>query len=60
MQQQYFDKKNIALSFYCNIACENCSSDESLRASKDVLQKNSHSTKTTFATLLQQQIALLV
>ncbi len=39
-QKQYFDKKNIALShygfiaisFYRNIACQNCSSDEDLRA----------------------------
>jgi hypothetical protein len=38
-QQQYFDKKNIALSKYCNIALsfyrniarENCPSDEDLK-----------------------------
>jgi hypothetical protein len=29
-QQQYFDKQNIALSFYHNIACENRPSDEGL------------------------------
>jgi hypothetical protein len=33
MQQQYFDK-NIALSFYQNIACENRSPDESLTVPK--------------------------
>ncbi len=42
-QQQYFDKKiiflsiyyNIALSFYRNIGCENCSSDEGLKGNKN-------------------------
>jgi hypothetical protein len=29
-QKQYLDQKNIALSIYCNITCENRSSDKGL------------------------------
>jgi hypothetical protein len=33
-EKQHFDQENIALSFYRNIARQNCSSDEGLKSPK--------------------------